>query len=163
VWSVNPPLSAQILPQIGLISTGLLSMKSHSESTIFPRFTAIRGLKIHPRRNGMLRRVAIGASLLFLLAGTAYAQEGGAPAPAAEEAAPAVGEEGEGEGDACSQALAATEESVRDKLESGSMSDADTEKVNELLDQADAQCTEGDMEGATTTLDQVKSMVAKAQ
>ena len=52
---------------------------------------------------------------------------------------------------------------MRDKLESGSMNDADTEKVNELLDQADAQCTEGDMEGATTTLDQVKSMVAKAQ
>ena len=60
---------------------------------------------------------------------------------------PAAGEEGEGEGDACSQALAATEESVRDKLESGSMNDADTEKVNELLDQADAQCTEGDMDG----------------
>ena len=115
----------------------------------------------------MLRRVVIGASLLFLLAGAAYAQEGAAPAPAGAEveAAPpaAAAEEGEGEGDACSQALAATEESVRDKLESGTLSEADTEKVNELLDQADAQCTEGDMEGATTTLDQVKSMVAKAQ
>ena len=105
----------------------------------------------------MLRRVLIGASVVCLLAGAAYAQEEGAAPPAA------AAEEGEGEGDACSQALAATEESVRDKLESGSMSDADTEKVNELLDQADAQCTEGDMEGATTTLDQVKSMVAKAQ
>jgi len=113
----------------------------------------------------MLRRVVIGASLLFLLAGAAYAQEGAAPAAPEVEAAPpaAAAEEGEGEGDACSQALAATEESVRDKLESGSMSDAETEKVNELLDQADAQCTEGDMEGATTTLDQVKSMVTKAQ
>jgi len=37
------PLAAQILPQIGLISTGLLSTKSHSESTIFPRCIAIRG------------------------------------------------------------------------------------------------------------------------
>jgi hypothetical protein len=105
----------------------------------------------------MLRRVVIGASLLFLLAGAAYAQEEGAAPPAA------AAEEGEGEGDACSQALAATEESVRDKLESGSMSEADTEKVNELLDQADAQCTEGDMDGATATLDQVKTMVAKAK
>ncbi len=105
----------------------------------------------------MLRRVVIGASLLFLLAGAAYAQEEGAAPPAA------AAEEGEGEGDACSQALAATEESVRDKLESGSMNDADTEKVNELLDQADAQCTEGDMDGATATLDQVKTMVVKAK
>ena len=105
----------------------------------------------------MLRRVVIGASLLFLLAGAAYAQEEGAAPPAA------AAEEGEGEGDACSQALAATEESVRDKLESGSMNDADTEKVNELLDQADAQCTEGDMDGATATLEQVKTMVAKAK
>jgi hypothetical protein len=113
----------------------------------------------------MLRRVAIGASLLLLLAGAAYAQNEEAPAPAGaqDEAAPPAGGEDEGEGDACSQALAATEESVRDKLESGSMNDADTEKVNELLDQADAQCTEGDMDGATATLNQVKTMVAKAK
>jgi hypothetical protein len=113
----------------------------------------------------MLRRVAIGASLLLLLAGAAYAQNEEAPAPAGaqDEAAPPAAGEDEGEGDACSQALAATEESVRDKLESGSMNDADTEKVNELLDQADAQCTEGDMDGATATLNQVKTMVAKAK
>jgi hypothetical protein len=115
----------------------------------------------------MLRRVVIGASLMFLLAGAAYAQEEGAPATAGaqDEAAPpaAAGEEGEGEGDACSQALAATEESVRDKLESGTLSEADTEKVNELLDQADAQCTEGDMDSATKTLDEVKTMAAKAK
>jgi len=105
----------------------------------------------------MLRRVAIGASLLFLLAGAAYAQDDTAPAPAGaqdEAAPPAAGEEGEGEGDACSQALAATEETLRDKLESGSMGEADTEKVNELLDTADGQCTEGDMDGATATLEQ---------
>ena len=114
----------------------------------------------------MLRRVAIGASLLFLLAGAAYAADEDAQAPAGaqdEATPPAAGDEGEGEGDACSQALAATEESVRDKLESGSTNDADTEKVNELLDQADAQCTEGDMDGATATLEQVKTMVAKAK
>jgi hypothetical protein len=112
----------------------------------------------------MLRRVAIGASLLFLLAGAAYAQNEDAPAPAGaqDQAAPPAGED-EGEGDACSQALAATEESVRDKLESGSMNDADTEKVNELLDTADGQCTEGDMDGATATLEQVKTMMAKAK
>jgi hypothetical protein len=112
----------------------------------------------------MLRRVVIGASLLFLLAGAAYAQEDEAPAPAgAEDGAAPAAAGAEEEGDACSQALASTEESVRDKLEAGSMSDADTEKVNELLDQADAQCTEGDMEGATATLDQVKQMVGKAE
>jgi hypothetical protein len=113
----------------------------------------------------MLRRVVIGASLLLLLAGAAYAadEDAQAPAGAQDEATPPAAGEDEGEGDACSQALAATEESVRDKLESGSMNDADTEKVNELLDQADAQCTEGDMDGATATLNQVKTMVAKAK
>ena len=114
----------------------------------------------------MLRLVVIGASLLFLLGGAAYAQDDTAPAPAGaqdEAAPPAAGEEGEGGGDACSQALAATEETVRDKLESGSMSEADTEKVNELLDSADGQCTEGDMDGATATLEQIKAMMAKAK
>jgi hypothetical protein len=99
----------------------------------------------------MLRRVVIGASLACMMAGAAYAVD-----------EPAVQEE-EGEGDACSQQLAATEESVRDKLESNTMSEADTEKVNELLDQADAQCTEGDMDASTQTLTQVKSLVAKAK
>ena len=105
----------------------------------------------------MLRRVVIGASLICLLAGAAYAAEEGAPPPAAAE------EEGEGEGDACSQALSATEEAVRDKLESNTLSEAETEKVNELLDQADAQCTEGDMDAATQTLTEVKTMVAKGK
>ena len=41
------------------------------------------------------------------------------------------------------------------------MSDEDFAKVNELLDQADAQCTEGDLDGATKTLADVNSMIGQ--
>jgi hypothetical protein len=41
------------------------------------------------------------------------------------------------------------------------MSEEDTEKVNELLDQADAQCTEGDLAKATETLAAVNKIVGK--
>ena len=39
--------------------------------------------------------------------------------------------------------------------------ETDAEKVNELLDQADAQCTEGNLAEATATLATVNKMVGK--
>ena len=92
----------------------------------------------------MLRRVVIGASLACLLSGAAYA----------------VDEPAEGD-DQCTQQLAATEEAVQNKIDAQSLSEADTEKVNELLDQADAQCTEGNLAEATATLATVNKMVGK--
>jgi hypothetical protein len=92
----------------------------------------------------MLRRVVIGASLACLMGGAAYA----------------VDEPAEGE-DQCTQQLAAAEEAVQNKIDAQILSEADTEKVNELLDQADAQCTEGNLAEATATLATVNKMVGK--
>ena len=96
----------------------------------------------------MLRRVVIGAALACLLGGTA--------AYAVDEAAPAA----EGD-DQCTQQLAAAEEAVQNKIDANTLSEEDTEKVNELLDQADAQCTEGDLAKATETLTAVNKIVGK--
>jgi ABC-type sugar transport system substrate-binding protein len=95
----------------------------------------------------MLRRVVIGASLACLLSGAAYAVD--------EVVEPAEGE------DQCAQQLAAAEEAVQNKIDANALSEADTEKVNELLDQADAQCTEGNLAEATATLATVNKMVGK--
>ena len=94
----------------------------------------------------MLRRVAIGAALACLMGGTAYA----------------VDEPAEGD-DQCTQQLAATEEAVESKQEAKPMSEEDFAKVNELLDQADAQCTEGNLKEATATLATVTSLISKAK
>lgn len=99
----------------------------------------------------MLKRVAIGLCLACLLGGTAYA---------ADDQPPPGDDQGE---DQCDQLLASTEEAVRDKVEADKISDADTDKLNELLDQADAQCTDGNMAGANQTLAQVKSALAKVK
>ena len=95
----------------------------------------------------MLRRVVIGASLACLLSGAAYAVD--------EAVEPAEGE------DQCTQQLAAAEEAVQNKIDAQTLSEEDTEKVNELLDQADAQCTEGNLAEATATLATVNKMVGK--
>ena len=93
----------------------------------------------------MLRRVVIGASLACLMAGAAYAvEEGVEPAE-----------------DQCTQQLAAAEEAVQNKIDANTLSEEETEKVNELLDQADAQCTEGNIAEATATLATVNKMVGK--
>ena len=97
----------------------------------------------------MLRRVVIGAALACLLGGTAYAVD--------EATVPAEGD------DQCTQQLAATEEAVESKQEAKPMSEEDFAKVNELLDQADAQCTEGNLKEATATLATVTSLISKAK
>ncbi len=98
----------------------------------------------------MLRRVVIGVSLACLMGGAAYAVD-------EPPAAPAEGD------DQCSQLLAATEAAVQNKVEANAINEADSDKVNELLDQADAQCTEGDLAGATKTLGGVDAMLGKAK
>jgi hypothetical protein len=113
----------------------------------------------------MLKRVVIGAALACLMGGAAYAVDETQPenAPAVQEpmeGAGAAGEPAQGD-DECSQQLAKAEEAVTSKQESAPMSDDDYARVNELLDQADAQCTEGNLKDATATLATVNSMIGK--
>jgi hypothetical protein len=63
----------------------------------------------------------------------------------------------------CTAQLTAVEGVVHDKIESNALSEADAEKANELLDEADALCTEGKFADATATLATVKSLVAKGK
>ena len=92
----------------------------------------------------MLRRVVIGTALALLMGGSAYA----------------VDEPAEG-GDQCTQQLAAAEEAVESAQEAKPLSEEDFAKVNELLDQADAQCTEGNLNDATATLAAVSGIIGK--
>jgi hypothetical protein len=95
-----------------------------------------------------------------------------APAPAKGDGPNlAVGEsakEGREHGDdsadsACIGQLAAAEEAFQNKIDANAWSEADAEKVNELLDEADAFCTEGNLKDARATLDTVNSLVANAK
>ena len=93
----------------------------------------------------MLRRVVIGDAMACLMGGAAYAVD--------EEPAD----------NACSDQVAAADEAVQSKIDANALSEADAEKVNQLLDQADALCTEGKFQDATATLETVNSMVNKAK
>ena len=92
----------------------------------------------------MLRRVVIGTAFALLMGGSAYA----------------VDEPAEGD-DPCAQQLAAAEEAVETAQEAKPMSEDEYAKVNELLDQADAQCTEGNLSDATATLATVTGMIGR--
>jgi hypothetical protein len=91
----------------------------------------------------MLRRVVIGVAMASLMGGAAYAVD--------EDA---VDNE-------CTTQLTSVEETVHDKIESNALSEADADKVNELLDEADALCTEGKFPEASATLATVSKMVGK--
>ncbi len=95
----------------------------------------------------MLRRVVIGAAVACLVSGAAYAVDEGTE-----------GDTGDNE---CTQQLAATEEAVASKQDAAPMSDEDFAKINELLDQADAQCTEGNLKDATATLATVNGLIGR--
>jgi hypothetical protein len=91
----------------------------------------------------MLRRVVIGVAMACLMGGAAYAVD--------EEPAD----------NACSDQVAATDEAVQSKVDSNALSEADAEKVNQLLDQADALCTEGKFQDASATLATINGMITK--
>ena len=61
---------------------------------------------------------------------------------------------------ACVQQLARAEELVHDKVEAKALSEADEHKANMLLDEADAQCTEGNAKQAKATLRDVTKLVS---
>ena len=89
----------------------------------------------------MLRRAVLGLALTCLMGGAAYAQD---DAEVDNE---------------CTQQLTAVTEKVYDKVEANALSEADAEKVNELLDEADALCTEGKFAEADATLATITQMV----
>ena len=64
---------------------------------------------------------------------------------------------------ACVQELAAAEVAFQSKLDARALSEADAEKLNQLLDDADALCSGGDMKQARETLRTVNETVAKAK
>jgi hypothetical protein len=89
----------------------------------------------------MLRRAVLSVALICLVGGGAYAQE-------------MPDEDNE-----CSQQLAATEEKVHDKVDANALSEADSEKVYLMLDEADALCTEGKFSEASATIANIKKMI----
>jgi len=91
----------------------------------------------------MPRRVVIGVAMACLMSGAAYAVDE---------------EEVDNE---CTQKLSATEEAVQNKIDANALSDDEAEKVNQMLDEADALCTEGKFPEASATLDTINQMVAK--
>ena len=91
----------------------------------------------------MLRRVVIGVAMACLMSGAAYAVD-----------------EGQVDNE-CTQQLTVAEEAVQNKIDANALSDADADKVNELLDEADALCTEGKFAEASATLATVNKMVGK--
>jgi soluble cytochrome b562 len=90
----------------------------------------------------MLRRVAIGVALACIMGGTAYA----------------VDEDVDNE---CTRQLSAAEEAVQNKIDANALNDDEAEKVNELLDQADALCTEGNFKDASAALARVNDLIGK--
>jgi hypothetical protein len=93
----------------------------------------------------MLRRVVIGACFACLMGGTAYAVDENAP------------------DNECTEQLSQAEDVVNDKIEANAFSEDDANKVNELLDEAEADCNAGDFKEAEATLATVNKMAAKAK
>lgn len=89
----------------------------------------------------MLRRAVLGVVLICLLSGGAFAQED--------------------EDNECTRQLTAAEEKVHDKIESNALSEDDAEKVNLMLDEADALCTEGKFDEASATIANINKMIGK--
>ena len=91
----------------------------------------------------MLRRVVIGVAMACLIGGGAYAQD----------------EEPRATTSARSSSPRPRRPCRQDR--GNALSDADAEKVNEMLDEADALCTEGKFPEASATLATINKMVAR--
>jgi hypothetical protein len=90
----------------------------------------------------MRKRMVAGACLAMLMSGTAYAADDQAGT------------------DACTEELARVEGMFHDKIEGAeSPNEAMVEKASMLLDDADAQCTEGKFDEAKKTLAAVSALV----
>ena len=93
----------------------------------------------------MVRNIAIGVSVACLIGGAAYAAD--------EEVTP------KDDGAACTRQLASTEAALFDRLGAKTLSEADIDTINELLDEADASCTEGKTKAANRSLTEANRML----
>jgi hypothetical protein len=64
---------------------------------------------------------------------------------------------------ACVRELAASEEAFQSKLDAKALNETDAEKLTQLLDDADAACSEGDVRNAREKLETINETVAKAK
>ena len=64
---------------------------------------------------------------------------------------------------ACDAALIRAEEMVNQRIEAGALSEADEDKVNMLLDEADGFCTDGKTDKVTDMLAEVAELLAAKQ
>ena len=93
----------------------------------------------------MVRNVAIGVSLACLIGGAAYAAD--------EDVGPKDGDA------SCNQKLESTEAALLDRLGAKTLSEEDIDTINELLDKADAACTEGKTKAANRSLTKANRML----
>ena len=91
-----------------------------------------------------MRRIVIGACLVFLVSGAAWATEDKAAAQK------------------CTARLIQAEAHFYRKIKAKALSEAKAEEITELLDDADRFCTEGKYSKARTTLGKVRKMASKA-
>ncbi|MFD0986828.1 hypothetical protein [Methyloligella solikamskensis] len=61
--------------------------------------------------------------------------------------------------DPCTQQVTETENALADVMQSGTLSEATTDRVYELLDRADAECADGDTAAADATLAEARAAV----
>ncbi len=82
----------------------------------------------------MLRRAVIGVAMACLMGGTAYAVD--------EEPTDT----------ACSDQVTAADEAIQSKIDANTLSEDEADKLNRLLDEADALCTQGKFQEASAKL-----------
>jgi hypothetical protein len=82
----------------------------------------------------MLRRAVIGVAMACLMGGTAYAVD--------EEPTDT----------ACSDQVTAADEAIQSKIDANALSEDEADKLNRLLDEADALCTQGKFQEASAKL-----------
>jgi hypothetical protein len=90
--------------------------------------------------------MVIGVCAACLMGGVAYAVDEPVDQPAVENSV-------------CTEELTQAEEVVHDRIESNALSEDDANKINEMLDEADALCTEGKVEESTATIAKINKMV----
>jgi 6-phosphogluconate dehydrogenase (decarboxylating) len=105
----------------------------------------------------MRKRIMTSACLVLLMGGAAYAVDDKAKEQAQDQATDKAKEQ------KCIEQLIRAEKLVYDKVKAKTLSEAQAEEINVLLDEADALCTEGNYGRASKTLRTVNKKATKAK
>ncbi|MEG6510017.1 hypothetical protein V6C03_13685 [Methyloligella sp. 2.7D] len=106
----------------------------------------------------MRHLLALAIAFSFIGGHAALAQEEQVPA-AGVMAPPGISEEEmQSDNDPCEAKITEAENKMSDKMQSGALGDDTIDKINELLDRADSECTDGDMTAAEASLNQALSL-----